>query len=315
MNSTHHSPLRIGTRKSPLAIAQAQLALGQLKEVFPNDPAVQNATLVTITTTGDRIKDRPLFEIGGKGLFAKELEQALQVNKIDFAVHSLKDMETILSPEMMLGAFLKRADARDVMLSHKAHSLDTLPSGSVVGTCAPRRIAQILHHRPDLTCVPLRGNVGTRIQKLQEGQMDAIILALSGLQRLGRQEEATYIFPESEMLPAVGQGVITLEYWKGNERIQAYLAPLNHADTERRITVERALLCGLQGSCRTPIGGYATIQEDGRLRLEALIASPSGIPLHRTVQVGDDPILLGLSTAKILNNLVGPDFWDPLCTS
>jgi hydroxymethylbilane synthase len=215
----------------------------------------------------------------------------------------------------MLGAFLEREDARDVMLSATAPSFDTLPGGSVVGTCAPRRIAQILHHRADLACIPLRGNVDSRIRKLEEGQMDAIILSLAGLRRLGRQEEATYIFPEPQMLPAVGQGAIALECRKGDARVQAYLAPLNHADTERRITAERALLSGLGGSCQTPIGGHATIQEDGRLRLEALIASPSGTRLHRTIQVGDDPILLGLSTAKILNNLAGPDFWHTPCAS
>jgi hydroxymethylbilane synthase len=307
--------LRIGARGSLLARAQAQIALGHLQKAFPNDPAVKNASFTTIISTGDRIKDRPLFEFGGKGLFSKELEQALQANEIDIAVHSLKDMEAILPSEMMLGAFLEREDARDALLSAKAPTLRALPSGSVVGTCAPRRVAQILHHRPDLTCVPLRGNVDTRIQKLQEGQVDAIILALAGLHRLGRQEEATYIFSEAEMVPAVGQGTIVLECRKGDARIQAYLAPLNHEETERKVTAERALLCALGGTCRTPIGGHATIQEDGRLRLEALIASPSGMLVHRTVQVGDDPILLGRSTAKILNALVGPGFWSAPCIS
>lgn len=310
LNPSIHPPLRIGTRGSLLALAQARLALNLLQEAFPNDPAAQNATLVTITTTGDRIKDRPLFEIGGKGLFAKELEYALQANEIDIAVHSLKDMDSILSPEMMLGATLKREDARDVMLSNRALSLNTLPPGSIVGTCAPRRIAQIMHHRPDLTCVPLRGNVDSRIRKLHEGQMDAIILALAGLCRLGRQDEATYIFPESEMLPAAGQGAITLECRKGDTRIQSYLTALNHTDTERCITAERALVSGLAGNCLTPIGAHATIQADGYLHLEALIASPTGTPLHRTTQVGDDPIHLGLSTAKILNDLADPRFWD-----
>lgn len=315
MNSSHPPPLRIGARGSPLARIQAQIALDQMKEAFPDDPAVQNATFVAITTTGDRIKDRPLFEIGGKGLFIKELEQALRNHEIDVAVHSLKDMEAVLSPEMTLGAFLKREDARDAMLSAKACSLETLPPGSIVGTCAPRRIAQILHNRPDLTCIPLRGNIDTRIRKLREGKMDAIILALAGLHRLGCQKEATYIFPESEMLPAVGQGAIALECRKGDTRTEAYLAPLNHKDTERRVTAERALLAALGGNCQTPIGGHATIEEDGRVRLEALIASPSGTPLYRTVQAGDDPAVLGVLTAKILRSLAGPKFWDTLCAS
>ncbi len=309
------SPLRIGTRGSALALTQAKLTLSLLQEAFPNDPSVQNAFLVTITTTGDRIKDRPLFEIGGKGLFAKELEQALQAKEIDFAVHCLKDMETHISSGLMLGATLKREDARDVLLSTKANTLEALPPKSVVGTCAPRRVAQILHRRPDLICVPLRGNVDSRIRKLHEGQMDAIILALAGLRRLGRENEVCYIFPESEILPAVGQGALTLECRQDDVRVQSYLAALNHAETERCITAERALLVGLNGSCRTPIGGHATVQEDGLLHLEALIAAPTGTPLHRTVQVGENPIDLGLSTAKILNDLAGPDFWNLPCIS
>jgi hydroxymethylbilane synthase len=298
-----------------LALVQAQITLKELQKAFPNDPAALDALIIPITTTGDRLKDQPLFDIGGKGLFAKELEQALQAQEIDFAVHSLKDMEANLHPAMMLGAFLKREDARDAMLSAKATSLDTLPPGSVVGTCAPRRVAQILHRRPDLTCVPLRGNVDTRIQKLQEGKMDAIVLALAGLRRLGRQGEATYIFPESEMVPAVGQGAIVLECRKDDARTQAYLAPLNHDDTERRVATERALLAALNGNCRTPIGGHATIQEDGRLHLEALMAAPSGIPLYRTAQVGDDPVLLGLSVAKTLTNLADSNFRGTSCIS
>ena len=309
------SPLRIGTRGSVLALTQARLTLSLLQEAFPGDPSVQNASLVTITTTGDRIKDRPLFDIGGKGLFAKELEQALQENEIDFAVHCLKDMETPISPGLMLAATLKREDARDVLLSAKACTLNSLPPKSVIGTCAPRRVAQILHQRPDLICVPLRGNVDSRIRKLHEGQMDAIVIALAGLRRLGRQDEATYIFPESEMLPAVGQGALTLECRQDDIRVQSYLAALNHAETERCITAERALLAGLQGSCRTPIGGHAILQEDGFLRLKALIAAPRGKPFYRTVQVGEDPTELGLSTAKILNDLAGPGFWDLPCIS
>lgn len=308
-------PLRIGTRGSTLALIQAKLAVSLLQDAFPNDPAVQQASLITITTTGDRITDRPLSEIGGKGLFAKEIEQALHANEIDLAVHCLKDMETIISPGLMLAATLKREDARDVLLSAKAHNLETLPSKSVVGTCSPRRVAQILHLRPDLVCVPLRGNVDSRIRKLHEGQMDAIVLALAGLRRLGREDEATYIFPESEMLPAVGQGALTLECRKDDLRIQSYLTALNHEETERCVTAERALLAELDGSCKTPIGGHASILEDGRLCLEALIASPTGTVLHRTTQTGDDPTELGRSTARILIDLTGPDFWNLSCAS
>jgi len=313
MTSSHTPPLRIGTRGSTLALTQAKLALSLLQDAFPNDPAVQQASLITITTTGDRITDRPLSEIGGKGLFAKEIEQALHANEIDLAVHCLKDMETTISPGLMLAATLKREDARDVLLSTKACNLETLPPKSVGGTCAPRRVAQILHLRPDLVCVPLRGNVDSRIRKLHEGQMDAIILALAGLRRLKREDEATYIFPESEMLPAVGQGALTLECRKDDLRIQSYLTALNHEETKRCITAERALLAELDGSCKTPIGGYASIHENGQLRLEALIASPTGTLLYRTTQIGDNPIELGRSTARILNDLAGPGFWNLSC--
>jgi hydroxymethylbilane synthase len=310
------SPLRVGSRGSPLALAQTHQVIALLKEAFPTDPAVHNLTLIPITTTGDRIKDRPLAELGGKGLFAKEIQQALFANEIDFAVHCLKDMETILPSGLTLAAILKREDARDVFISSKAPSLQALPPGSVIGTCAPRRVAQILYHRPDLVCIPLRGNVDTRLGKLKDGTMDAIILALAGLRRLGRQDEATYVFPESEMLPAVGQGAIVLECRSDDARTHAYLAPLNHPETFRCITAERALLAGLRGSCHTPIGGHATLEKDGSLRLEALIASPTGTPLYRTAQVGDDPVSLGHQTANLLNDMAGPGFWEqPQCTS
>jgi hydroxymethylbilane synthase len=308
-------PLRLGTRGSKLALVQANMVLELLKKQFPDDAAIQGANLVTITTTGDRIKDRPLSEIGGKGFFAKEIEQALLANEVDFAVHCLKDMETKAPDGLMLAAILQREDARDALLSNKAQSLEALPPNSVVGTCAPRRVALILHHRPDLICVPLRGNVDSRIQKLRDGDMDAIILALAGLRRLGRQDEATYIFPESEMLPAVGQGALTLQCRKDDPRTLSYLTPLNHLNTQRCVTAERALLAGLGGSCRTPIGGHTTLQDDGQLQLDAMIASPSGAPLFRTKQIGNDPTELGLSTAKILKELAGADLEMLECAS
>lgn len=315
MNSSLHAPLRIGTRGSPLALTQANIVLNLLKEAYPTDPVIQNAVLITVTTTGDRIRDRPLSEIGGKGLFSKELEQSLQANEIDCVVHSLKDMETIQPPDLTLCAFLNREDARDALISLKASSLETLPPGSIVGTCAPRRVAQILHHRPDLHCISLRGNVDTRIRKLHTEDMDAIVLALAGLKRLGRQDEATYIFSEQEILPAVGQGVLTLQCRKSDTRTKNYLIRLNHQDTERCVTTERALLSGLDGNCRTPIGGHATIQKDGSIRLDALIASLCGTTVHRTVQIGDDALELGIATAKILIDMAGPHFRSDLCTS
>jgi len=315
VKSSNSLPLRIGTRGSALALAQAHLALNQLKKTFPQDPVIQNAHLIPITTTGDRITDRPLSEVGGKGLFVKEIEQALLSHEIDLAVHSLKDMETTLPTGLIIGATLKREEARDTLINLKNYSLETLPSGSIIGTSSPRRTAIVLSLRPDLICVPLRGNVDSRLQKLQEGKMDAIILALAGLQRLGRQDEATYTFSPNEMIPAVGQGTLVLECRQEDQRTQNYISLLNHVPSELCSIAERAFLKGLNGNCKTPIGGYATLQEDGKICLEAFIASPQGKPLYRTTQVGEDASLLGLSTATQLNEIAGPHFWDFACTS
>lgn len=309
------TPLRIGTRGSPLALTQANIALKLLRDKFPHDFAIQNAVLIPMMTTGDRITDRPLFDIGGKGFFAKELQQALIDQSIDCAVHSLKDLEVTTLPELTLAATLKREDARDVLVSRKGYTFKTLPAKSIIGTCAPRRVAQILYHRPDLICIPLRGNVDSRLQKLQNGEMDAIILALAGLRRLGRETEATYIFPASEMIPAVGQGVITLECRKNDSRTITYLNSLNDPLTERCVTAERSLLAALQGSCQTPIGGYATLQEDGQIKLDAFIASLTGTPLYQTSQIGNDPLLLGQIAAEQLKKLGGLKFWNSLCVS
>lgn len=315
MQTKPNIPLRIGTRGSQLALAQAHIVMELLRKTHSQDPKVLNAQLVIIKTTGDRIQDRPLAEVGGKGLFSKEIEIALREDEIDLAVHCLKDMETIIPSDMILAAHLEREDARDCLLSLNGNSLKELPHGAVVGTCAPRRIAQILHQRPDINCVPLRGNVDSRIRKLHEGGMDAIVLAYAGLRRLGRHSEATYIFPSSEFLPAVGQGALTLECRKDDIQTQKYLAPLNHIPSEQRIIAERSLLAGLDGSCRTPIGGHAIFLEDGRIQLEAMIASTNGSLLYRTVQVGQDPVLLGSFCAKFLKEQADPSIWITSCES
>ena len=320
MGLSNVSPLRIGTRGSALALVQARLTFSHLQKAFPEDPAVQEAILVPITTTGDRIANRPLYDIGGKALFAKELQQALLANEIDIAVHSLKDMETHVPSGLILAAVLPREDARDVMVSFIAPSFQALPPGSSVGTCAPRRTAQIMHLRPDLVCVPIRGNVDSRIGKLQdaisktgEGALHAIILALAGLRRLGREAEATWIFPETAMVPAAGQGAIALECREKDTRTRACLSAINHVDTQRCVTAERALVAALNGSCHTPIGGHATLLKDGRLSLRAMVAYPSGAPLYHTVQTGDDPVALGSAAAKNLTAQFAPDFWEKIC--
>ena len=300
-------PLRLGTRGSRLALAQADEVRRRLIDAHPALAEAGAVETVVIKTSGDRILDRPLADAGGKGLFTKEIEEALGDGRIDIAVHSMKDMETRLAPGLVVGAVLPREDPRDVLLAPRAQSLAELPSGALVGTASLRRRAQILHRRPDLEVTSLRGNVQTRLRKLEDGQVDATILALAGLRRLGLGgHEATAIDPE-EMLPAVAQGAIGIECRADDERILALLAALDHGETRRRVTAERALLAALDGSCRTPIAGLATLEGD-RLILDALVAEPDGSRLHRGRRAGpaDDGAAMGTDLGRELRARAGP---------
>ena len=252
------SRLRIGTRKSPLALAQAE--------------AVE-ATLVPMSTSGDRMQQVNLSEIGGKGLFTKEIEEALLADETDIAVHSLKDIPTELPPGLVLAAMLPRADARDMFLSDMADSLQTLPPGARVGTSALRRCVLVKRLRPDLIVVPLRGNVQTRLEKLRKGEVDATILAAAGLDRLGLRHVAKAALPAEEFLPAVGQGIIAIECREG--RLREWLSVLNHLPTSQAAVAERALLARLDGSCRTPIAGYATLDGES-MRIRGMLARADG---------------------------------------
>lgn len=274
-------PLRIGTRGSKLALWQAAETARLLAAAHPALAAPGALETVVIRTTGDAVTDRPLYEIGGKGLFTKEIEAALLAGEVDVAVHSLKDVPSFLPPGLRLAAFLVREDARDCLISQTpVTGLADLPAAARVGTSSPRRAAQILAARPDLQVVSLRGNVDTRLAKIAAGEADATLLALAGLSRLGLADRATALLSEQEMLPAVAQGAIGLEIRADDADTAAWLAPLDHAETRHRVVAERAMLAALDGSCRTPIGGHARLVGD-RLVLEGLVVRPDGGDMRR----------------------------------
>lgn len=265
------APLRIGTRGSPLALVQARTVRARLAAVL--GIAEDAIELVIIRTTGDAIQDRPLADAGGKGLFTKEIEEALLDGRIDLAVHSAKDVPTISQAGLMLAACLEREDPRDVFISRKAASFADLPQGATLGTTSPRRQAIAKHIRPDLRIVPLRGNVATRLAKLDAGEMDATILALAGMKRLGLEAHATQIMEVAEFLPAAGQGAIAIETRESDLRTLELLKRIDHADTSTALACERAFLGVLDGSCKTPIGAYADISF-GTLHFRGLLADP-----------------------------------------
>lgn len=261
----------IGTRGSKLALWQAEHIAGRIRERYP---AIE-VTLKKIVTTGDKILDVPLAKIGGKGLFTKELENAMLSGEIDLAVHSLKDMPTELPEGLMLAAITTRADACDAFVSLRYASLDELPQGAKVGTSSLRRRAQILKYRPDLQTVDLRGNLDTRIKKLENQEMDAIILAAAGLKRLGLEKYITQILSAKICLPAVGQGALAIETRQDDPEVLSVLEFLNDSGTIAAVTAERAYLREVQGGCQVPVGVYGQINGD-QLLLEATILKIDG---------------------------------------
>jgi hydroxymethylbilane synthase len=304
-------PLRIGTRGSPLALTQAELVRAALIAAHPELAAPGAVEIVPIRTTGDRIQDRTLAEAGGKGLFTKEIEEALLAGAVDLAVHSAKDMPTWLPQGLAIGAVLPREDPRDALLARMgAAGLASLPQGAVLGTASLRRQAQALLRRPDLKVVPFRGNVETRLRKLAEGQADATLLAVAGLKRLGRADALGAVLEPEEMLPAAGQGIIAIECRVGDARADSLLAPLNDAETAAALLAERAVLAALDGSCRTPIAAFAQRQGADRLRLRALIALPDGSRSLSDEESGDlgDAAALGAELGRRLLERADPDF-------
>jgi hydroxymethylbilane synthase len=268
--------LRIATRQSRLALWQAEHVAARLREAHPHVPVV----LVPMTTTGDRILDRPLADVGGKGLFIKELELALAEGRADIAVHSMKDVPSELPPGMTLAAMLPRADPRDAFVSINHATFKALPQGARVGTSSLRRQCQLSHARPDLELITLRGNVDTRLRKLQEGQYDAIILAAAGLIRLGLANRITHYFDADQSVPAVGQGIIGIECRADDRTNIEMVRALNDSVSWQCIEAERAFALRLQGSCQSPIAGYARI-EGAELNLLGVVGSPNGREVYR----------------------------------
>jgi hydroxymethylbilane synthase len=301
--------LRIGSRGSPLALAQAHEVKQRLAIAAGLDG--ERIEIKVIRTTGDAIQDRPLAEAGGKGLFTKEIEEALISGVIDLAVHSTKDMPTVLPPGLVLAGCLPREDARDAFISRKAPNLGALPVGAVVGTASLRRQAMVKRLRPDLEVVTLRGNVETRLRKLDAGEVDATVLAVAGLKRLGLLSAATAILAADDFLPAVGQGAIAIETRAGDRAGRGLVAAINDADTATAITAERAFLAVLDGSCRTPIGGHARLSAD-TVRFRGMIIRPDGTEALEVSREGyrDDAARLGADAGRELKESAGAGFFE-----
>lgn len=307
--------LRIGTRGSPLALAQAEEVRRRLAEAHADLAPEEAVEIRVIKTSGDRIQDRRLSEIGGKGLFTKEIEEDLLSGAIDLAVHSMKDVPTWLPDGLEMVAILPREDPRDALFANRGESLASLPEGAVVGTSSLRRQAQVLLARPDLEVVSLRGNVATRLRKLSEGEVDATLLAVAGLRRLGESARITAPLSIEEMLPAVAQGAIGLEVRAGDQKTLSWVAALDDPRSALRVRAERACLAVLDGSCKTPIAAYAELDaEAATLHLRGLVAMPDGSAAHRAERSGPaaDPEAIGRDLGGRLRDLAGPEFYKAL---
>jgi len=316
MSASPVQPLRIGTRASPLALRQAGEVAARLAVAHgvpakgPDCPY----EIVPMSTTGDRVMDRTLSDIGGKGLFTKEIEDALHDGRIDLAVHSLKDMPTVLPDGLTLSAYLPRADRRDALIG--APSLDAIPKGAVVGTASLRRQAQMLSLRPDLTIVPLRGNVGTRLSKLAEGGMAATLLAMAGLERLGLTDKADHALAPDHFMPAVAQGIICIETRAGDAITRGAVDAINDPAAEREAVAERAMLRVLDGSCRTPIACYSRA-EGARFVLQGLVLSPDGLERYEAELSGkpEDAAALGHAVGERIRAAAGEAFFERLAAA
>ena len=303
------SPLRIGTRGSPLALAQAYETRKRLTNALNISEA--SFEIVVISTSGDRIVDRPLKEVGGKGLFTKEIEQDMLDRKIDIAVHSMKDMPVEQPDGLTLGCYLPREDVRDAFVSSRYKNVNELPSGSKVGTSSLRRKAQLKFSRPDLEVVEFRGNVQTRLKKLKDGVATCTFLAMAGLNRLGLEEVAQSTMNPNEMLPAIAQGAIGIEWREEDEQISDILKKIHHEETGQRLNTERAFLAELDGSCQTPIAGLAII-EGSSLKFTGQVLRTDGSESISETAFGDieDGPRLGREMAQKILSQAGPEFFD-----
>jgi hydroxymethylbilane synthase len=309
VNRQENRPLRIGTRGSPLALAQANEVRNRLAIAHPG-LAERGLEVVVIHTSGDRIQDRPLADAGGKGLFTKEIEEALIAASVDLAVHSMKDVPTALPDGLMITCLLPREDPRDAFLAPRHPTLADLPRGATVGTSSLRRRALLLNARPDLRIVEFRGNVDTRLRKLERGEADATLLALAGLRRLGLAHRGLAVLSPDEMLPAIAQGAVGIECRANDRATRGLLAALHDEATAHRVDTERAFLAALDGSCRTPIAGLAEIVGDS-IEFRGAIVTPDGV---RLLSVGRRGVLadgarMGADAGAELRRKGGPDFF------
>jgi hydroxymethylbilane synthase len=300
-------PIRIGTRGSQLALAQADELKARM--LTANPQVGLDLEIVVISTKGDRVTDRPLAEIGGKGLFTEEIEAQLSDGRIDMAVHSSKDMPTVLPDGLELSCFLPREAPADAFICDLTANLDELPSGAVVGTASLRRQALVRRLRPDLKVVSLRGNVQTRLRKLADGEVDATLLAQAGLIRLGMEDRITALLPIAEFPPAPGQGAICVETRIGDAETGALLAPVNHLPTAIALACERSFLAGLDGSCRTPIAGHAVVERE-RIDFHGMVLKPDGSEAHEIRLEGDpaEAAEIGARAAETLRRNAGANF-------
>lgn len=297
------SSLIFGTRGSALARWQTDWVISQLRTSWP-DLICQ---IKLFTTTGDRNLNQPLPEIGGKGLFTAELENALHTHEIDVAVHSLKDLPVEDAPGLTLGSICERADARDVLIARDGWTFDTLPPNARLGTCSLRRSAQVLALRPDLTILPVRGNVDTRIRKVLSGDYEAIVLAAAGVQRLNLEHQITHYFSFEQMLPAPGQAALAVQCRVDDESSRRFLVKIDHAPTRSAVTAERTFLSALGGGCSAPVAAYANFQPfdyaqgkppTSNFQLTGLLISPDGRRQLRLTAAGTDPVVLGQQLAR-----------------
>lgn len=303
----------LGTRGSPLALAQAEEVKARLKAAFPDLLDRKGAVTIRVyKTTGDIRLDIPLADVGGKGLFTKELDIALLRKDVNMCVHSTKDLPTALEDGTVLAAVLPREDVRDSFLAVNYPTVETLPPSSVVGTASLRRAAQVLMIRPDLKIINFRGNLGSRLAKLRGGKVAATFLALAGLKRLGQAAEATKIMSLEEMLPAVGQGAIGLQVLEQDEKLRDFATVIGCRTTLLQVSAERCFLAGLGGDCRMPIAANARINEVGDLTIEGLVASPDGAQVYREIETvvaaGDEAESMGFKLAARIKERAGADF-------
>ncbi|MCR9257917.1 MAG: hydroxymethylbilane synthase [Alphaproteobacteria bacterium] len=311
--SEYRTPVKLGTRGSKLALAQAYAVRDTLQAAVPELREEGAVEIVIVSTTGDQILDKPLTEIGGKGLFVKEIEEALYDGRIDAAVHSMKDVPTFLPDGLTLTAVMEREDPRDAFVSSKYTRLGAMPRGAVLGTSSVRRAALIKAQRPDLEIVQFRGNVQTRLKKLEDGVADATLLAMAGLRRLGMEHVATQPLAPEEMLPAVAQGAVGIEIREADTGLAELFQHINHGETWRRVIAERAMLAVLDGSCKTPICAYAEIDGAG-MRVRGQVVALDGSQSWSDEEAGPvaDAEALGARVGERLRSAAGEDFFAAL---